>query len=470
MKPLPIRVRLTVWYLGVVCLTYLLLSVGMYFGMRSAIQRSVDHNLRARMDEMQQFLLLHKASSESSMPNKFREASGVQPGEDFYQLTNASGSWLYQTPSMVALRVPAEAPDLSCAPHFYTILRPRRTSIRVLAATVRQSDRLYLVQVAEVVSSLNKVLLWFRFIAFWTLPAVLILAGAGGNWLSVRAMNPVRAITQAAQVISEQSLSKRLVLPVAQDELYHLTSTLNRMLLRLDKAFTRVAQFTADASHELRTPIAAIRTTSEVILERPRSVAEYEEMVGQILSEAEYTSDLVENLLTLARADANPASLDLSVVDVGQIVGEVVTTSRALAARKELTLSAEIPATPVAVLAEPQALKRVLLIFLDNAIRYTPVGGRVGVLLDIRQEGVVIEVSDNGIGIAEAELPRVFERFYRAASARDAEIEGSGLGLSIAKWIVDAHHGAIEVQSEIDNGTVFRLQLATLETASARGI
>lgn len=459
MKRLPIRIRLTAWYLAVVSLTFLLLAIGMYFGVRGAIQRSVDRDLRIRVEEMRQFLLRHRALSEAEMPDEFRKSSGVHPGEDLYQLTDASGAWLYQAPSMAALGIPREIPDSNRPPFFETISR-RYSNIKVLSSTVEVSGQHYLVQVATVVSPLYDVLAGFRLIALWTFPLVLIAAGGGGYWLSGRAMRPVHDIARAAQGISERNLSQRLNVPEADDELRHLSETLNSMLARLDAAFKRITRFTADASHELRTPIAVIRTTSEVILERPRPVAEYEEMVGQILSESVYTSDLIESLLTLARTDANPAQLELSLVDARQITEEVIPVGEALAARAGLTISTLIHQTPVFVMAEKQSLKRLLLILLDNAVKYTPSGGEIRLSLTTGGKLAAFEVVNSGIGIAEADLAHIFERFYRGSNARDADVGGSGLGLAIAKWIAEAHQGSLEVRSETSKGTTFRLTLA----------
>jgi signal transduction histidine kinase len=232
------------------------------------------------------------------------------------------------------------------------------------------------------------------------------------------------------------------------------------MLSRLETAFTRIKQFTADASHELRTPIAVIRTTSEVILERPRSVEEYEEMVGQILVEAEFTTELIENLLTLARADANPAQLELSPVDARSAVEELIPGWQALASREGLEWSTSIEPAPIMILADRQSLKRLLLILVDNAIKYTPQGGTVHLALRSTATQAVFDVADSGIGILPDDLPHIFERFYRATNARYVNSEGSGLGLAMAQWIVEAHHGKLEVLGVSGQGTTFQLSLS----------
>lgn len=279
-------------------------------------------------------------------------------------------------------------------------------------------------------------------------------------------MKPVRDIVSSAHGISEHNLSQRLEIPAANDELRQLSETLNEMLARLEAAFTRITRFTADASHELRTPVAAIRTTAEVILERHRSVGEYEEMVRQILAESEFTSELIENLLTLARADANRAQLELSPMDIRSVVQEITPGGQTLASRHGLEWSVYMPPEEVLVLAERQSLNRLLLILVDNAIRYTPRGGAIRIALRSTSTQAVVEVTDSGVGIMPQDLAHIFERFYRASNARYINADGSGLGLAIAQWVAAAHHGTLEARSVLGEGTTFQLTLLLQSHAS----
>jgi signal transduction histidine kinase len=237
---------------------------------------------------------------------------------------------------------------------------------------------------------------------------------------------------------------------------------MNAMLARLESAFTRITRFTSDASHELRTPIAVIRTTSEVILERDRSTEQYKEMVGQILRESESTSELIEQLLTLARADADTAQLHFETVDMRDLMEELDSGSKTLAESYGIHWSSEIPEEPVLVPGDRPHLRRLLLILIDNACRYTERGGSVGLRLAVQQPEAIIEVTDTGIGIPADELTRIFDRFYRASNARFFDPEGTGLGLSIAHWIATAHGGLLSAQSTVGSGTsmVVRLPLS----------
>jgi signal transduction histidine kinase len=231
------------------------------------------------------------------------------------------------------------------------------------------------------------------------------------------------------------------------------------MLDRIELAFRRVTQFTADASHELRTPISLVRTEAELALRRSRGESEYKEALQHILLEAERTTSLIEELLALARADAGRETLNLHPVDVREILREVVEGWRRVAKISNLQFSDSIEARESLVLADEAALRRAIDILLDNAFKYTSSPGTVHLSLEQQNDKVVITVRDTGVGIAAEEQGKVFERFYRVDKARSRDMGGAGLGLSIAQWIVQQHAGKIEVESSLGKGSIFRVEL-----------
>jgi signal transduction histidine kinase len=279
--------------------------------------------------------------------------------------------------------------------------------------------------------------------------------------MSRRALAPVEQIAQTAADIEARNLAKRLPLSGSGDELDHLSATLNGMFARLDSAFRRITQFTADASHELRTPAAIIRTTAEVARRKPRTAAEYEAALDRILAESERTTTLIEDLMLLARADSRVEDIAREPVRLAELVREACESADALARAAGIRLTT-CELKECTVLGDPAALRRVLLILVDNAVKYSQPGGWVEVRLGAPTAGranAILEVRDNGIGIGAEDLPHVFERFYRASKDRSRKVEGVGLGLSIAQSIAQQHGGKLEIESTPDAGTTARLVL-----------
>ena len=472
MRPPPIRIRLTGWYLAVIFASLALYSIGMYFGLQHAIEDTVDNQLQVRSDNIAQFLKTDALQQAASAPQLLPQTSGRGPSDDLYQITNASSAVLYQSPAMRELDVPLDTNQLR---HHYrhhrdegnfTTYYHRQGDVRVLASKVQVEGNEYRLQVATIVSPLYDVLETFGVWAWTSLPLILCVAGLGGYWLSGHALKPVHNLVLSTREITERNLSRRIQVPAAQDELRELSETINAMLARLESAFTRITRFTSDASHELRTPIAVIRTTSEVILERDRSVQQYREMVGQILRESESTSALIEQLLTLARADADTELLSMEAMDLRRLLEELDPASKALAENRTIHWSVEIPSEPVVVLGDRPHLRRLVLILVDNACRYTAKDGSVRLRLVAQAGEAVLEVTDSGIGIPPEDLPHIFDRFYRASNARFFDQDGSGLGLSIAHWIATAHGGTLTAHSTVASGTTMSIRLETIAVRS----
>jgi heavy metal sensor kinase len=297
---------------------------------------------------------------------------------------------------------------------------------------------------------------------FWvgllaSVPVLLLVSSAGGYWLSRQALKPVDKIAAAARSISIRNLSERL--PVAQtgDELQRLAETCNDMLGRLESAVKRIEQFTADASHELRGPLSFTRTVAEVAMRNPRSDNESRQAFADIVEESAKASVLLDDMLTLARADAGTSHTALDPVNLAAVVEETCEMARPFADQRHLVLSVSIGAeSSPRVLGDSAGLRRLLWILLDNALKYTDAPGRIEVTLNAAAGATTLQVRDSGIGIAALDLPHVFERFYRADPSR-SQVEGSGLGLAIAKWIAEIHHAELSVDSNEHHGTVFRV-------------
>jgi heavy metal sensor kinase len=290
-------------------------------------------------------------------------------------------------------------------------------------------------------------------------PILLLAAAGGGYWLSRKALSPVDVLVQTARNIGGSNLGARLERLTTGDELQRLSDTLNQMLDRIEEVFRGVAQFTADASHELRTPISLIRAEAEIALRKPRSDEQYREALRHVLLEAERTSSLVEKLLGLARADSGCESLSMQQLDLRGMITEVGGEWRPLLAIRNLEFRQRTTGQELVVRGDPTALRRVWTILLDNAAKFTLPPGLVELSLEEREGRATVSVRDTGIGIAPDDQSKIFQRFYRADKARSHEFGGAGLGLAIAQWIVRQHGGSIEVHSSLGKGSLFNVEL-----------
>jgi heavy metal sensor kinase len=460
-----IRIRLTAWYLMMLALFLGVFGIGSWFAMRSSAFHTIDHELEDRIHGVEKFMQLQIASlSPVEIRDEFREHSVLGPGGDLFQVCDEKGQWLYRSAVLESSDVPIRLPNQLGDEPVYESLSVQSTPVRFASGRVVVNDHPYTIQVAAPLNEFYGALERFRLMLWFSAPLLLIGAGLGGYLISRRALKPVDRITTAADSISISNLSERLEVPRTSDELQRLSETLNRMLTRLDASVQRMSQLTADASHELRAPVSLIRTTAELAVHSGRTNNEYHEDMVQILAEAERTSKLIDSLLLLARADAGGTQLHYELTDVSASVRDAVAQARSLAAEKGTELTVELGSTPTVVRGDSEALRRLFFILIDNAIKYTQEdGGRIKIRMETLAGHATIQVTDSGIGISESDLPHIFDRFWRADKVRSRGMGGAGLGLSIARWVVDQHRGSIEVQSQLARGTTFVIRFPLAE-------
>jgi signal transduction histidine kinase len=293
-------------------------------------------------------------------------------------------------------------------------------------------------------------------------PIILLGAALVGYWLAGTSLRPVEGIMDEVEAISDgTSLHRRVAVPVSGDEMARLALTVNGMLARLEQSFASLHRFTADASHELKTPLMVLRAGVERALIHPGVPAEILQSLDETLAQINQMSEMVENLLTLARADEGRAPLALEQADLRDVLGDVAETAGMLGESAGISVTTEMPPVPVRLPVDRHRVREMLLNLVTNAIKYTPHGGTVALSLTEDADSIVFAVRDSGIGIAPGDLPHIFERFWRAdpARSRTGDRPGTGLGLAITKWIAEAHGGSITVQSRPGRGTVFVVRL-----------
>jgi heavy metal sensor kinase len=430
------------------------------------VHSAIDEDLRQRLQVIQRFIERVATNfSQEDLRYELREHSGLRPGGDLLQVSDAQGNWVFRSASIRNYDIPQPTGDLT-APRYETRIF-NGALLRLVSAKAGVAGSSYTVQLASPLGQVFDVLHRLQWLLLLSIPVVLILATMGGYWMSRRALAPVDLITSTARSISEHNLSKRLTRLQTGDELQRLAETFNQMMDRLEEAFRRITQFTADASHELRTPTALIRTTAELSLRRDRDKTEYREALTQVLDEANRMGVLIDSLMTLARMDSGAETLGFTEVDITSIFREASLAGQSLARSKQIQFDREISDTPILVSGDAHALRRLFIILIDNAVKYTPSGGRVFIALNASGDDAVAEFRDSGIGISEEDLPFIFERFYRADKARSGET-GAGLGLSIARWIAEAHRGSIRVESVVGRGSTFEIRIPVVTKAAAR--
>jgi len=296
------------------------------------------------------------------------------------------------------------------------------------------------------------------------IPLALLIAGLGGYFLARKSLSPVVTMGEQAARIGASNLNERIPVPENNSELGRLARIFNDLLARLDESFAQQRRFMADASHELRTPVAVVCGESEVALSQPlREETEYRESLTIVNDEGQRLTRMVEDLFTLARADAGEYPLVVADFYLDESVNECVRSVRSLAVQKDLEILYEAPVKEIAFRGDEPLVRRMVLNLLHNAIKYTPKGGQVRVSVQERQRHCEVVVSDTGPGIPAAAQPQVFDRFFRVdkARSRDESLNGSGagLGLSIAKWVAELHGGSIALDRSDSAGSTFIISL-----------
>jgi len=495
-----IRVQLTLWYTAIFALLILLFSLFFYTTLETILASGIDSALQLRAQQIAGGISgengkiiiqdvtgelpgLDSTTTPGEQSKHSRETNQTVGSDDTGQhdpqsdvnigtlvrVLDLNGQIVYISPAFQALSLPPASftQPLHGIPWQGIVTAHNGQAVRIYSAALTDNGTIFgVLQVGESLAQLTTTLQSITIALLLIAPFVLLLGAFGSYLLAKRAFIPILYLTRTTREINAGDLHRRVLVPRPRDEVHELALTLNEMIGRLDQAFTQQRRFVADASHELRTPVTVIRSITDVALEDPHSLEECVEALRDINAESKRLGQVINSLLTLARADEEHTLLDREPVRLDLLIFDVAATMEPLAIEHgiEFQIQALEPAT---VLGDTTRLIQVIMALVDNAITYTNAGGTVTFNVELSGAHARLKVRDTGIGIAPEDAAHIFERFYRADPARSRAVSGSGLGLSIVDWVVRAHGGSIAVESQLGHGSTFTVMLPLAPSAPA---
>ena len=490
-----IRVRFTAWYLIVLAILLAAMSAGLHSFLSFTLRRDLDRVLVHRVAQISGVRGIREIVNEGRFEEMLGEIVGfyTRDGEGYAVVStrqveeSLNSDWIESAFRGVPVHVTLDSPTGQSLRFYIALFRPlgpqahlegvvgdARPPAAPLSPGQLLPERIEgdppdpaVIVVAQPMDSMVSALGALRTILLVAVPLTLLLSAWGGLFLVRRALEPIDRMVGTTREIEETDLSGRVDVSTS-DELGRLGRTLNAMLDRLERAFRRQRQFTDDASHELRAPLAVIEAEATLALRRERSPEDYRDALAIVAEEAGEMNRLIDRLLTLARSDAGADSRAFAPLDLASIARETVVALNPVADERGVCLTGPEDAN-VDIYGDVGGLRRVVSNLLDNAIRHTPKGGRVSIALAAEAGGVILAVTDTGDGIPPEHLPHIFERFYRVDVARSRADGGSGLGLAICRAIVESHGGTIEAESELGVGSSFVVRLPRLRAPTADG-
>jgi heavy metal sensor kinase len=455
-----VRTRLTLWHAAVLAAALIAFALIVYSAAARSFYARQDESLRSTAETVAS-AYIQELEEEGSVAkaNEVVLAQMVFPNR-FVEVTDPEGHVIAQSSNLTnrPLIIPAATLSESQA-HRAGFISYEGLRVVVVPLSPNPNKRLGFAVVAESLNVISDSLSSLRRNFYAGVPLILMLASLGGYFLARKSLAPMALMNEQTRTITAGNLSSRLDVAHPRDEVGQLATTINALLARLDAAFQEQQRFIADSSHELRTPVTVIRTETEVALERERDPNEYQASLALIRDEAERLSRIVEDLFILARQQTATRALMREPIQLNNLVRDCARAAQVLAAKKGLRFDFQDSVTEVSLNGDDELLKRLLLNLLDNAVKYTPAGGEIRLSLATHNGDARITVNDTGVGIGAEDQPRIFDRFYRVDKARSRALGGAGLGLSIARWIVEAHEGTLSVDSKVGSGSTFTVAL-----------
>jgi len=454
--------RLTVWYALLLSATFALVGAGLSYGLEQYLRSTLRDSLRRRSVQVQQILAQAPADvADSAVAEAIETRVAPEFNNRFVRVTRAPASLVYRAgvpadrsfdPALVPLQTDAWPAAVAARP-----IATAAGQMMISMTPVEAASGKYLIELGTALGPIEALQHRLLRLLAVMLPVLVVCAAGGGYLLVQRALQPVERMAQTAERISVLNLEARLPVAATGDALQRLSTSLNHMLSRLRDSVAISRRFLADASHELRTPLTIIKGELQEAMAREPGGSEVGERIGSVLEEVARLEYLVSGLLVLSRLDAGDARREWADVNLGELAAGTIEHMRLVADDRGVQLQASVLA-PVTVRGDARRLKQVIVNLLDNAIKFTPRGGVVGVTTRQHEGFGLLEVFDSGIGIPPESLARVFDRFYRVDAAHSRDEGGAGLGLSIVRSICSAHGAEIEVESTSGSGSRFRVR------------
>jgi two-component system heavy metal sensor histidine kinase CusS len=457
MRSLSIRAKLTLWYLGVLTTALLVFGLLSFGALRYALLQVKQATLKHREQRLMLFLEQNqKKQNPIPLTEQLHSYTLIAHEGNLFQIRELDGSLLFPHDAASADWLAPAA--LGCSKRSFGDRSVEGQTLTVMCHVTVLNGRPVRLYIGSSLEEESFILSSYRKALLILLPCMLGIAAVGGYFLSRRALRPVDHMTTAALGIGIGNLSARLPLPSARDELWALANVWNQLLDRLEGAVTRLSEFSADASHDLRTSITVILATAQLSLHRRRSEQEYRDDLNRIVGECRTASTLLDALLSLARSDNFVHEVAFQRINVTEFVLAGCRRVEDLAESSGIVLDWSVPATEFFIQGDELLLQRLLGILLDNAIKYTPEHGEIRVEVSSTVAHVLLTVCDTGIGMTEDVRQHVFDRFYQADLRERKNQAGSGLGLSIARWIAEAHRAELTVESTPMRGSTFQIR------------
>jgi len=459
---IPIKVRLTLWYGGILAIILIVFSSGVFIYFKNSLQQSIDAKLRSIADVLSSSLTdIHSVSVFGNFERYLENVLGKKPKGKFIQIMDRSGKIGAKMSDIEGEVVPTSFSTLEKALKgelTYETIEHVRPRLRIITVPIVENNKVSsIVQVGTSLEDFDETMKKLFIIMILSIPTSIIVTIVVGYFMAQKALKPVDQIRRAAVKISSTNLDETIDIGKRRDELGRLAETFNDMIVRLKDAFQRINQFSIDVSHELKTPLTILKGETEVALRKDKDKEEYKKTLMSNLEEIDRMTMIIDDLLMLSKSDSQDFKLSYEDVPVRDLIVDVCMDMKLFADTKGIELVVK-DLNDVRVKGDELKLRRMLWNIIQNGIKYTHKGGTVEVSSRVNDGYLFIDVKDNGAGIADEDIKYIFDRFYRGDKSRKRE-SGSGLGLSISKWIAEAHKGTVEVKSKPAEGSLFTIKL-----------